>query len=128
MNVEHEYDASFICTYKEHDDDDLYRLQFLQAFKMERWNDRIVREKIEQLYSIMNTPLNHMIDKIQKHKNILSHMLLFLGNDPDKVDVFQCLFCADTFQETHRCIIDIIQYGELNPVNYAQLDKILFIN
>ena len=34
-----EYDSSFLCTYKNIDDDDLYRIQFLQAFKLSNWDD-----------------------------------------------------------------------------------------
>ena len=41
------YSTDFICTYKMHEDDtkdDMYRLQFLQAFKLDNWDD----DKIEK--------------------------------------------------------------------------------
>lgn len=120
------YDASFMCTYKQHDDDDLYRIQFLQAFKLEKWDDRNVREKIEHLFAEIEGHLTILIEKIQTQPSILSHMLLFLGNNPEKIDVFQCLFCADVFQETHLCITDVFNSGEINPVHHAALENVLF--
>lgn len=120
------YDSSFMCTYKQHDDDDLYRLQFLQAFKMNKWDDRMVREKIEYLFTEIEEYLTTLIEKIQTQPSILSHMLLFLGNKPEKIDVFQCLFCADVFQETHLCITDVLNYSEINPGHHDALEKVLF--
>ena len=46
------YDGSFFCTYKQLDDDDLYRIQFLQAFIMNELNDSELREKVDKLYGI----------------------------------------------------------------------------
>lgn len=120
------YDASFMCTYKQHDDDDLYRIQFFQVFKMDKWDDRIVREKIVTLFDTVNTQFSNLIEKIQTQPSILSHMLLFLGNKPEKIDIFQCLFCADVFQEMHLCITDIINYGEINLLHSNALEKVLF--
>lgn len=120
------YNSSFMCTYKQHDDDDLYRIQFLQAFKMDKWDDRMVREKIERLFTEIEGHLTMLIEKIQTQPSILSHMLLFLGNNPEKIDVFQCLFCADVFQETHLCITDVLNYGEINPGHRNALEKVLF--
>lgn len=121
-----DYDNTFMCTYKEIDDDELYRIQFLQAFKLEKWDDILVRTKIVKLFATMNMPFSHLIEQIQTQPSILSHMLLFLGNNPEKIDVFQCLFCADVFQETHLCITDIMNSGEINPQHYACIKQILF--
>lgn len=121
-----DYDNTFMCTYKEIDDDELYRIQFLQAFKLEKWDDILVRAKIVKLFATMNTQFTNLIEKMQTQPSILSHMLLFLGNHPEKIDVFQCLFCADVFQEMHLCITDIITYGEINPQHYSCIEQILF--
>ena len=48
--MENIYDDSFFCTYKQVDDDDLYRIQFLQAFRMNEWNDDELRKKLDKLY------------------------------------------------------------------------------
>lgn len=124
--MESEYDNKFLCTYKNIDDDDLYRIQFLQAFKLEEWDDIQVRQKIVKLFNIMDKPLHNLLQQIQAKPSILSHMLLFLGNRPEKIDVFQCLFCADVFQETHLCISDIITYGEIKSKHYQYLETVIF--
>ena len=55
-----EYDSSFLCTYKNIDDDDLYRIQFLQAFKLDNWDDKLInsstpKRKITILYQIRSS-------------------------------------------------------------------------
>ena len=121
------YDGSFFCTYKQLDDDDLYRIQFLQAFKMNELDDSELREKVDKLYGQVGFHFSKIFSKLQHEKNCLSHMLLFLGESPSHIDLFQCLFCADVFQETHLCISNIIMNGSIEELNYSLLEKSLFI-
>ena len=120
------YDNSFMCTYKQLDDDDIYRVQFLQAFMLEDWDDTLVRNRMVILFDKIGHHFKKIIEEIMIKTSILSHMLLFLGNSPNKIDVFQCLFCADVFQETHRCICDAIHTNTIPKDHYTALENTLF--
>ena len=48
-----EYDSSFLCTYKNIDDDDLYRIQFLQAFKLDNWDDKLINSTRNKLFLLV---------------------------------------------------------------------------
>ena len=48
-----EYDSSFLCTYKNIDDDDLYRIQILQAFKLSNWDDKLINSTRKKLYLLV---------------------------------------------------------------------------
>ena len=92
------YDVKMICTYPEIDDelqDDLYRIQFLQAFKLSEWNDQIINDKIEKIFNFLNNDIdvNKNIDEILslicKSENYNSLILLF---GDDKLCQFKLLF------------------------------------
>ena len=64
------YDTTFICTYKQADDDitdDLYRSQFLQSFKLEDWNDNLITEKTDLLFDIVE---EHFLDVFTEMKAV----------------------------------------------------------
>ena len=47
------YLTDFVCTYKLHEDsetDDVYRLQFLQAFCLDNWDDEKIEKETKNLY------------------------------------------------------------------------------
>ena len=48
--MEQAYDSTFLCTYKQLDDDDIYRAQFLQAFKCKEWNDSEINTKTDIVF------------------------------------------------------------------------------
>ena len=62
------YCADFICTYKliekESESEHLYRIQFLQAFQSENWNDDIINDKMKDLYENIkdNTNIKDIIN------------------------------------------------------------------
>jgi len=122
-----DYDGTFFCTYKQLDDDDLYRIQFLQAFKMTSWNDEILRKKLDKLYNIVGSHFTNILNRLHHEKNCLSHMMLFLGESTTGIDLFQCLMCADVFQEAHLCISNILSTGEISSNSYELLEKCIFI-
>ena len=124
--MENIYDSSFFCTYKQIDDDDLYRIQFLQAFKMIEWNDKELQGKMDTLYDYVGYHFVKIFRRLKKDKSCLSHMMLFLGEEPSALDLFQAFFCADVFQEAHLCISDIMRYGSIKEDNYAVLEKTIF--
>ena len=73
------YDTTFICTYKQADDDitdDLYRSQFLQSFKLEDWNDNLITEKTDLLFDIVEEHFLDVFTEMKAGNTKFSHMLL----------------------------------------------------
>lgn len=122
------YDSSFLCTYKNIDDDDLYRIQFLQAFKTQQWDDNEINKKITLLHAITREHFSDTYKKIMVEESVISHMLLFLGIKPNEIDLFQTLFTMDMFQETHACICDILNHQKVSDSNYRNFTNTLFKN
>ena len=45
------YNTEFVCTYKQHDEDekdDMYRIQLLQVYNLDRWDDDMTNMRILQ--------------------------------------------------------------------------------
>ena len=114
------YCADFICTYKlienESESEQLYRIQFLQAFESENWNDDIINDKMKTLYENIkdNTVINDIINNIKKSKN-LEMMITLLGDD--ELTLFKLLFKYELFDFTHKCICNILNNDNENVTN-----------
>jgi hypothetical protein len=121
------YQADFVCTYKlfddidENDQEQLYRIQLLQAFDLTEWNDDKINKIIEELYlSITLTGVfNDVFIKAKMNKHITEILEIYkLSNteiETDKIAildendiVFKLLFKFEYFDLTHRCIIDYL--------------------
>ena len=114
------YCADFICTYKllenESESEHLYRIQFLQAFQSENWNDDIINDKMKDLYENIkdNTNIKDIINNIKKSKN-LEMMITLLGDD--ELTLFKLLFKYELFDFTHKCICNILNNNNENVTN-----------
>lgn len=114
------YCADFICTYKlienESESEQLYRIQFLQAFQSEKWDDDIINNKMKDLYENIkdNTVINDIINNIKKSKN-LEMMITLLGDD--ELTLFKLLFKYELFDFTHKCICNILNNDNENVTN-----------
>ena len=114
------YCSDFICTYKlienESESEQLYRIQFLQAFQSENWDDDIINDKMKYLYDNMkdNTVINDIINNIKKSKN-LEMMITLLGDD--ELTLFKLLFKYELFDFTHKCICNILNNDNENVIN-----------
>jgi hypothetical protein len=121
------YQADFVCTYKlfddidENDQEQLYRIQLLQAFDLTEWNDDKINKIIEELYlSITLTGVfNDVFIKAKLNNHINEILEIYkLSNteiETDKIAildendiVFKLLFKFEYFDLTHRCIIDYL--------------------
>ena len=106
-----DYSTDFICTYLHLDDfqeqEDLYRIQFLQAFMIEQWDDNIISEKTTNLFKLVknNKQFKIIFDKARKSDNL--QLLIFLAGTQD-FDIFKLLFKFELFTYTHKCICDFI--------------------
>ncbi len=67
------YQTDFICTYKRMDEeftDDLYQIQILQAFNLEKWDDNIINNLCFELYILLTKSDTIFRDIIEKAKKI----------------------------------------------------------
>ena len=120
------YQADFICTYKlmdnEYDQEQLYRIQLLQAFDLKEWNDEKINTIISDLYMVLNNAdlLKEVFIKARLNKNIME-MLDFLKLSGEiRLDendiIFSLLFKFEYFDLLHRCIVDYL-------INYTIAEK-----
>lgn len=121
------YDVKMICTYHDIDDDlqdDLYRVQFLQAFKLSEWNDEIINNKIEKIFNLLiddnniNKNINETLNLICESKNYNSLVLLF---GDDKLCQFKLLFGFDLFSIFHKCIGHYFSDGSIKEDDIIKL-------
>ena len=110
--MEDYYDTEMLCTYESIEDDDdlkdeLYKNQFLQVFKLEKWDDEIIEKKIERIYNTLredkNTKedLKKILDSILNNENYKC-LIMFFGDDD--LCKFKILFGYDLFSKFHKCL------------------------
>jgi len=122
------YQTDFICTYTmfsdiSHDDqEELYRIQLLQAFDLKEWNDDKINETIEELYSSIssNDCFKDVFLKAKQNTDIIQLLEIYMLNSGENETLdeneiiyennilFKLLFKFEYFHLTHRCIIDFI--------------------
>jgi len=121
------YQTDFVCTYKlfndidENDQEQMYRIQLLQAFDLTEWNDDKINKIIEEVYfSIYRDGVfKEIFIKANKNKHINEILEIYKMNnteiESDKIAIidqndiiFRLLFKYEYFDLTHRCIIDYI--------------------
>ena len=104
------YHADFICTYKlmDNDDDrnDLYQIQFLQAFGLRHFNQDEMSENVLQLYNELKdcNEIQEILEegvKANPQMN-MTHAIMFM-----------CLFSYDFFDLFHKCLIDYFTSGSI---------------
>ena len=96
------YVHDFICTYQLLNEDeadladDLYRVQLVQAFGLETYDDDVIGRTMRTLYDTYgkNTELEGVIMRNRRN--------CFLGDEP--YDAFVMLFAYPTFHLLHACI------------------------
>ena len=104
------YHADFICTYKlmDNDDDrnDLYQIQFLQAFGLRHFNQDEMSENVLQLYHKLKdcNEIQEILEegvKANPQMN-MTHAIMFI-----------CLFSYHFFDLFHKCLIDYFTTGSI---------------
>lgn len=113
------YQADFICTYKwmdnENDQEQMYRIQMLQAFDLNAWDDSIIHSIINELYAKLSNlaEFKDIFAKARENKHIQEIMALI---DEDTNDIiFNLLFKFEYFDLLHRCIVDFLVNNTLSP-------------
>jgi|TARA_B100001250_G_scaffold20575_1_gene17466 hypothetical protein len=113
------YNSDFVCTYKAHDPEDqeaMYRVQFLQAFGITKWDDDEVNKITEELFDELKglDDIKEILSKARESEQ-LQLFLTIMGNDD--ASVFRMLFKFELFDHLHRCISDAKRCGKIELVN-----------
>lgn len=120
------YQSDFICTYKmmdnETDQEGLYRIQLLQAFDLEVWDDEIFSNTITEIYDQINANSDFQLILEKAHKNASINEMCELLGIPDTEDlIFTMLFKYEYFDLFHRCLADYLTQGSISPKNLNTL-------
>ena len=112
------YQADFICTYKlmdnEYDQEQLYRIQLLQAFDLNEWNDYKINAVIADLYMVLNNAglLKEVFVKARLNKSIMEMLDILKLSGEKRLDendiILNLLFKFEYFDLLHRCIVDYL--------------------
>lgn len=127
------YQSDFICTYKlmdnELDQEELYRIQLLQAFDLNEWNDSVINAIILDLYNSIASEYKEIFSKARENKNIME-MLEFLKLSGEKRleddIIFKLLFKFEYFDMHHRCIVDFLLNKTIEQKYLTNLLNILY--
>ena len=118
------YQTDFICTYKNIDDsaeqEDLYRIQLLQAFDIEIWDDKQVNTITEGLFNQMATA-GGMKDIITRCREYPDHAMLVSMMGSEDLTIFRLLFKFELFDFMHKCIIEYITTGTMSVGSLANI-------
>jgi hypothetical protein len=116
------YQTDFICTYKQMDDefsqDYLYRVQLLQAFGLERWDDDKINTITNHTFNkIKDTGVFREIIEIAKKNKEMMSLLTFICAEDNNVNqdelVFELLFKYEFFDLTHKCLCEQLKGGKV---------------
>jgi hypothetical protein len=145
------YDSEFICTYKmmdtEEEQEHLYKIQLLQAFKLDEWDDDVINDSMVELFHLMKLDSN--LDKILLHLSKVEALQgvismtnecidMKYANEVDanytikntsnseidfdkKMVLFALLFQYEYFDLFHKCIYDFIHYWNITDKNMNAL-------
>jgi hypothetical protein len=113
------YNTKFVCTYKLHDNDDqddMYRIQLLQAYSLEKWDDDVINNIMKTLFDkhISNKEFHDIILKAKKSEK-LNNIKLYIGDDD--YTLFKGLFQYELFDLIHLCICDLEKSAEISEIN-----------
>ena len=115
------YAHDFFCTYKQLDDDDLYRAQFLQAFKLNAWDDAEITRRTDLLFNHVGHHFKDIFAIFKTKKTTFTHLMLFMGEHLTDENLFRILFTMDLYQEAHLCFCDILNTGNVSSENKKAL-------
>jgi hypothetical protein len=115
------YQHDFICTYKlmdnDNDQEQMYRIQLLQAFDLNHLDDDKMNQTIMELYTIISD--SHEFKQIfrkARENNSIKEIINLIDNTEDEDDmsdigddlIFKILFKFEYFDLLHRCIVDYL--------------------
>jgi len=117
------YQTNIVCNYKQHDEDDqedMYRIQFLQIFDLDIWDDKIINEISNDTYDNVKTNTDIIsIINTAKNSDKLTTIRQFIGDDD--ITIFKGLFQYDLLDLFHLCLCDLVNSNEIKTINKDNL-------
>jgi hypothetical protein len=119
------YQTDFLCTYKLMDTEDeqeqLYRIQLLQAFELPHWDDDKINSTILNLYRLVakTDEFAKVFEKALANQN-MQMLLLKFGDDINTNEdnlflIFTFLFNFTYFDLLHRCLCEYLRRKAIAP-------------
>lgn len=113
------YNTEFVCTYKQHDEDekdDMYRIQLLQVYNLDRWNDDKINTIMRTIFDkyANSTDMSDIIKKARESDK-LSNIKLYIGDDD--LTIFKGMFQYELFDLIHLCICDLDKSEKISDLN-----------
>ena len=128
------YQTDFICTYKlmedEFSQDYLYRVQLLQAFGMERWDDDKINTITNDTFNTIKDTdtFREIIETAKQNKDMMSLLTLICREDnnvnQDEL-VFELLFKYEFFDLIHKCLCEQLRNGRVSDATKDVLLNVL---
>jgi len=121
-----DYQYDFVCTYKLMDtpeeQEQLYRVQMLQAFNLNVWNDQRINDIILNLFSLLylNADFKTILQKARNNTNIVKFVET-LNVEYTEDLIFISLFNYEYFDLLHRCIADILLQKAISPTHLTAI-------
>ena len=116
------YESDFVCTYtliKDFDDSQFcYRIQLLQAFSCNKFDENIINKTTNYLYEKYKDN-EYIKNIILKNKNKFN--LDVENKEIDKLSIFRCLFSYDTFYLFHSILCSLINNTNIDVKKYNNL-------
>ncbi len=111
----------------ESDQEQLYRIQLLQAFNLNEWNDMKINTIIKDLYMVLSRTeeFKEIFAKARANQSIIEMMDLFKLSGEERLEendiIFNLLFKFEYFDLLHRCIVDYLVNNNLSPKYVSNL-------
>ena len=108
------YDSEYHCTYNDNcneDCDEHYRRDFLSVLKLKEWDGKVINQRCESLWSILN-------------KDLLFRQLVMKSpfyNEEDLLTSFMGMFNYDQLWWMHICVCEILKIGKLSDVTFNKM-------
>jgi len=117
------YNTDFVCTYKQHDEeeqDDMYRIQLLQVYNLDTWNDDVINNTKASIFNKYkdNLDMKEILNKASDSDK-LSNIKLYVGDDD--LTIFTGLFQYELFNLIHQCICDLEKSSEISALNKSNI-------
>lgn len=115
------YKTDFICNYKQHDEEDkedMYRIQLLQIFDLQLWDDNVINTEIENIFIKYKHDLKDILEAANESEK-LSIIKNVIGNDD--LTLFKGLFQFDLCDLIHLCICDLANSNTIKIINKNNL-------
>ena len=99
-------DCTFVCTYNLHDPEDqeeMYRIQLLDALQMDNWDEKIMKKKTNELYNVCMKEQD-FIPFFDTYKNecLNTNIFSYLDETPDDEIIFLSMLNFDYFHKLHK--------------------------